>query len=71
VVKQKLSWSDDQLLMREINRNQGPGEGFFTTTDRSQHASTNAEIIKKFLQISISTQKLDNGVFAVKLTSNS
>jgi len=133
VVKQKLSWSDDQLLMREINRNQGPGNvllitveyeqvtevftgfaergvaaevvakgaiskaqkyltstavvdtyladqlllpmalaggGSFTATEWSQHAATNAEVIKKFLPIEIQTQKLGNGVFAVKLTSN-
>jgi len=133
VVKQKLSLSDDQLLMREINRNQGPGNvllitleheqvsevftgfaergvaaevvakgavsqaqkyldsnaavntyladqlllpmalaggGSFTATDWSQHAETNAEVIKKFLPIAIQTQKLGNGAFAVKLTPN-
>lgn len=133
VVKQRMTWGDDQLLMREINRNQGPGNvllitleheqvtevftgfaergvaaevvakgavskaqkylastaavdtyladqlllpmalaggGSFTATEWSQHAATNAEVIKKFLPIEIQTQKLGNGVFAVKLTSN-
>jgi RNA 3'-terminal phosphate cyclase (ATP) len=133
VVKQRMTWGDDQLLMREINRNQGPGNvllitleheqvtevftgfaergvaaevvaksavskaqkyltshaaidsyladqlllpmalaggGSFTATEWSQHAETNAEVIKKFLQIAIQTQKLGNGAFAVKLTSN-
>ncbi len=134
VVKQKLSWTDEQLLMREINRNQGPGNvllitlehehvtevftgfaergvaaevvakgavskaqkyltsnaavntfladqllmpmalaggGSFTASEWSQHAATNAEIIKIFLPIAINTQKLGNGTFAVKLTSKS
>jgi len=133
VVKQKLTWSDEHLLLREINRNQGPGNvllitfeheqvtevftgfaergvaaevvakgavsqaqkylastavvdsyladqlllpmalaggGSFTAIEWSQHAATNAEIIKKFLPIAIQTQKLGSGAFAVKLTSN-
>ena len=133
VVKQKLSWSDGQLLMREINRNQGPGNvllitlehehvtevftgfaergvaaevvakgavskaqkylssnatvssyladqlllpmalaggGSFTTTEWSQHAATNAEIIKKFLPIKIFDEKTGNGIIKVEIASN-
>ena len=133
VVKQKLPWSDGQLLLREINRNQGPGNvllitlehehvtevftgfaergvaaevvakgavsaaqkymasnatvssyladqlllpmalaggGSFTATEWSQHAATNAEIIKKFLPIDIKTQKSGNGDIAVRLNSH-
>jgi RNA 3'-terminal phosphate cyclase (ATP) len=133
VVKQKLTWTDEQLLLREINRNQGPGNvllitfeheqvtevftgfaergvaaevvakgavskaqkylasnaavdsyladqlllpmalgggGSFTTTEWSQHAATNAEIIKKFLPIAIQTQKLGNGDIEVRLNSH-
>ncbi len=33
VVKQKLSWADDQLLLREINRNQGPGNVLLITLE--------------------------------------
>jgi RNA 3'-terminal phosphate cyclase (ATP) len=33
VVKQKLSWNDEQLLMREINRNQGPGNVLLITLE--------------------------------------
>jgi RNA 3'-terminal phosphate cyclase (ATP) len=46
------------------------GGGSFTATEWTQHAATNSEIIKKFLPIAIQTQKLGNGSFAVKLTSN-
>ncbi|MGZ8160034.1 MAG: RNA 3'-terminal phosphate cyclase [Methylobacter sp.] len=133
VVKRKLSWSDEQLLMREINRDQGPGNvllitlehkhvtevftgfaergvaaevvakgavsaaqkymasnatvssyltdqlllpmalaggGSFTATEWSQHAATNAEIIKKFLPIDIQTQESGDGDIAVRLNSH-
>ena len=36
VVKQKLSWTDDQLLLREINRNQGPGNVLLITVEHEQ-----------------------------------
>ena len=130
VVKQKLSWSDDQLLMREINRNQGPGNvlliileheqvtevftgfaergvaaevvakgavskaqkyiashaavdtyladqlllpmalaggGSFTATEWSQHAETNADVIKQFLPIKIHYDIEENGTISVTI----
>lgn len=130
VVKQRFGWSDEQLLMREIDRGQGPGNavlitleheqvtevftgfaergvaaetvakgaatsaqkymagnaavdtyladqlllpmalaggGSFTTTEWSQHAATNAEVIQQFLPIVIHCEKIENGAMAVSL----
>jgi RNA 3'-terminal phosphate cyclase (ATP) len=131
VVKQKLSWSDEQLLIREVNRNQGPGNvllitlehehvtevftgfaergvaaevvangavaktqkylsskaavdtyladqlllpmalaggGSFTATEWSQHAATNAKVIKQFLPFKIVAEKVGHGVIKVELS---
>ncbi|MDD5275105.1 MAG: RNA 3'-terminal phosphate cyclase [Methylovulum sp.] len=128
VIKQRLGWSGAQLLLREIDRRQGPGNallvtleheqvsevfvgfgekgvaaesvaakvvkavraylvgnaavgpfladqlllpmalaggGSFTTTDWSPHAATNAEVIQRFLPVSIRHEKLADGVIGV------
>ncbi len=130
VVKQHLAWRDDQLLMRGIDRHQGPGNallitlehehvtevftgfgekgvsaemvansalkraqrymasnatagyfladqlllpmslaggGLFVATDWSQHAETNAEIIQRFLPITIHRAETEKGDVLVQL----
>jgi RNA 3'-terminal phosphate cyclase (ATP) len=131
VVKQKMTWTDGQLLMKEINRHHGPGNvllitlehehvtevftgfaergvaaevvargavaaaqkyiasdaavatyladqlllpmalaggGSFTATEWSQHALTNAKVIKQFLPIKIVAEKVGHGVVRVELS---
>ena len=128
VIKQRLGWGEPQLLLREIDRRQGPGNallltlehehvsevfvgfgekgvaaesvatkvvkalraylarnasvgplladqlllpmalaggGSFTTTDWSLHAATNAEVIQRFLSVSIRHEKMADGVIQV------
>lgn len=45
------------------------GKGRFVTNCLSLHFITNVEIIKKFLNIEIQTQRLDNGNFVVEVLS--
>jgi RNA 3'-terminal phosphate cyclase (ATP) len=132
VVKQKLAWTDDQLLLRGLAKDQGPGnallltlqhehvtevftgfgekgvsaetvakktcaeasnylasaaavdtyladqlllpmalagEGSFTTTEWSQHAATNAEVIEMFLPVVIRAEDSGDGVVKVTITT--
>jgi RNA 3'-terminal phosphate cyclase (ATP) len=132
VVKEKLAWGDEQLLMKKINRNQGPGNvllitlehehvtevftgfaergvaaevvakgavlavqkyiandaavgayladqlllpmalaggGSLTASEWSQHAETNAKVIKQFLPIKIEVEKIRQGVVKVDLST--
>lgn len=131
VVKRRMAWNDDQLFMRGINHDQGPGNallitleyenvtevftgfgergvsaetvanrtvqsareylaseavvshyladqlllpmalaggGSFLATEWSQHAATNAEVIQRFLPISIETEKSKSGAVKVLLS---
>jgi RNA 3'-terminal phosphate cyclase (ATP) len=56
----------DQLLLPMVLA----GGGSFTATEWSQHAATNAEIIKKFLPIKILAEKTGDGAIKVEIASN-
>ncbi len=45
------------------------GGGSFTTTRLSRHASTNIEVIRKFLDVEITTTPLDNRAWSVEIRS--
>ena len=131
VVKRRMAWKDDQLFMRGIDHDQGPGNvllitleyenvtevftgfgergvsaetvanrtvqtahqyiasdatvshyladqlllpmalaggGSFLATEWSQHAATNADVIQRFLQVSIETEKSKSGAVKVLLS---
>lgn len=133
VVKKRMSWNDEQLILHPVEGNQGPGNallitleyeyvtetftgfaekgvpaeavaigviqeaqdyisseatvgshladqvllpmalaggGFFVTTDWSQHAETNAEVIRQFLDVEIQVEKMAGGTMSVRLGSS-
>lgn len=133
-VKQRMSWGDEQLFMRGLDKKQGPGNallitleheqvtevftgfaeksisaetvanravqaaldyiasdavvsgfladqlllpmalaggGSFTATDWSLHAATNAEVIQRFLDVDILTEKTESRAVRVTLAANS
>jgi RNA 3'-terminal phosphate cyclase (ATP) len=59
------SFLADQLLLPMALA----GGGSFTASDWSLHAATNAEVIQRFLDIDIQTEKTGSGAVLVKLTS--
>ncbi|MBK8817188.1 MAG: RNA 3'-terminal phosphate cyclase [Methylococcaceae bacterium] len=69
VVKQKLSWSDEQLLLREINRNQGPGNVLLITLEHKQVT----EVFTGFAERGVAVEVVAKGAVAKVqkyLTSN-
>ncbi|CAG7856594.1 RNA 3'-terminal phosphate cyclase [biofilm metagenome] len=60
VVKQKLSWRDDQLLIREINRNQGPGNALLITIEH-EHVS---EVFTGFAERGVAAEVVAKGAVA-------
>ena len=60
VVKQNLSWSDDQLLLREINRNQGPGNVLLITFEHEQVT----EVFTGFAERGVAAEVVAKGAVA-------
>ena len=57
--------------MLTIDGSFGEGGGSFTTTRLLRHASTNIEVIRKFLDVEIATAPLDNRACSVEVKSKS
>jgi RNA 3'-terminal phosphate cyclase (ATP) len=69
VVKQKLTWTDGQLLLREIKRNQGPGNVLLITLEHEQVT----EVFTGFAERGVAAEVVAKGAVAKAqkyLTSN-
>lgn len=58
VVKRRMAWSDDQLLLRGLDRHQGPGNVLLITLEYEQVT----EVFTGFGEKGISTETVANGV---------
>jgi RNA 3'-terminal phosphate cyclase (ATP) len=58
VVKQRMAWSDDQLLLRGLDRNQGPGNALLITLDYEQVT----EVFTGFGEKGVLAETVANGV---------
>jgi RNA 3'-terminal phosphate cyclase (ATP) len=69
VVKQRMTWDDGQLLMREINRDQGPGNVLLITVEHEQVT----EVFTGFAERGVAAEVVAKGAVAKAqkyLTSN-
>lgn len=69
VVKQQMSWSDEQLLLREINRQQGPGNVLLLTLEHENVT----EVFTGFAERGVAAEVVAKGAVAKAqkyLTSN-
>ena len=60
VVKQKLAWSDEQLLMKEISRQQGPGNVLLITLEHEQVT----EVFTGFAERGVAAEVVAKGAVA-------
>ncbi len=58
VVKERMTWSDEQLQMREINRNQGPGNVLLITLEH-EHVT---EVFTGFAERGVAAEAVAKGV---------
>jgi RNA 3'-terminal phosphate cyclase (ATP) len=60
VVKQRMTWDDGQLLMREINRDQGPGNVLLITVEHEQVT----EVFTGFAERGVAAEVVAKGAVA-------
>jgi RNA 3'-terminal phosphate cyclase (ATP) len=58
VVKKRMAWSDDQLLLRGLDRNQGPGNALLITLEY-EHVT---KVFAGFGEKGVSAETVANGV---------